>query len=300
MNNRSDNNASSSSRTALPFGTASAYNDTFPQPSSSSPLSAYRDKGNARRVAGVSEETLRASVQGKGEAESGGLLEVTAETCYQLSLFKGESSVRIPRIYAHPVISSAIMNEYRRFDDMSQFSFSVRSAHDLAKPLFARTVIVRLNRASAARRDENRSRGLPPTRGQDEACLKVWREMIGMSVSSLSPFLPAETLTKTILAGWQHRQRLLTFCTSTVERDLQEKQRLIQGQEPGLDRHPSASLFEEQVLVRNGAEIGISASDRFFLFRPINSLQKTQSNLLCGNVQSRVSELCTKRSIKSR
>ncbi|KAI5455125.1 hypothetical protein NCC49_002396 [Naganishia albida] len=188
MNNRSDNNASSSSRTALPFGTASAYNDTFPQPSSSSPLSAYRDKGNARRVAGVSEETLRASVQGKGEAESGGLLEVTAETCYQLSLFK------------------AIMNEYRRFDDM---------------------IIVRLNRASAARRDENRSRGLPPTRGQDEACLKVWREMI---------------------AGWQHRQRLLTFCTSTVERDLQEKQRLIQGQEPGLDRHPSASLFEEQVL----------------------------------------------------
>lgn len=92
MNSRSDNNASSHSRTALPFGTASAYNDTFPLPSSSSPLSDYRSRGNARRVAGVTEEALRASVQGKGEAESGGLLEVTAETCYQLSLFKGEAT----------------------------------------------------------------------------------------------------------------------------------------------------------------------------------------------------------------
>jgi hypothetical protein len=92
MNSRPDNSASSPARTALPFGTASAYNDTFPLPSSSSPLSDYRSRGNARRVAGVSEEALRASVQGKGEAESGGLLEVTAETCYQLSLFKGEST----------------------------------------------------------------------------------------------------------------------------------------------------------------------------------------------------------------
>lgn len=56
-------------------------------------------------------------------------------------------------------------------------------------------------------------------------------------------------MTRIASAGWQHRQRLLSFCTSTVERDLQEKQRLIQGQEPGLDRRPAASLFEEQVLV---------------------------------------------------
>lgn len=93
MNNRSAYDAPSTSSTALPFGTASAYNDTFPSPSSSSPLSDYRNRGNARRVAGVSEESLRESVQGKGEAERGGLLEVTAETCYQLSLFKGESDL---------------------------------------------------------------------------------------------------------------------------------------------------------------------------------------------------------------
>lgn len=89
MNHRRDQDASSSSRTALPFGSASAYNDTFPSPSSSSPLSDYRNRGNTRRVTGISEEILKASVQGKGEADNGGLLEVTAETCYQLSLFKG-------------------------------------------------------------------------------------------------------------------------------------------------------------------------------------------------------------------
>ncbi|GHJ88627.1 hypothetical protein NliqN6_5029 [Naganishia liquefaciens] len=188
MDYRRDQDASSSSRTALPFGSASAYNDTFPSPSSTSPLSNYRNRDSARKVAGVSEETLRASVRGKGESDTGGLLEVTAETCYQLSLFK------------------AIMNEYRRFDDM---------------------IIVRLNRASAARRDENRSQGLPPTQGQDDTCLKLWKEMI---------------------AGWQHRQRLLNFCTATVEQDLREKQRLVQGQEPELDRRPITSFFEEEVL----------------------------------------------------
>lgn len=92
MTSRSDQDASSSSRTALPFGSASAYDDTFPSPSSSSPLSDYRNRGNARRVAGVSEETLRASVLGQGEARGGGILEVNAETCYQLSLFKGMSA----------------------------------------------------------------------------------------------------------------------------------------------------------------------------------------------------------------
>lgn len=43
-------------------------------------------------------------------------------------------------------------------------------------------VIVRLNRASAAQRDQDRSHGLPPTQAQDETCLKLWREMIGQSI----------------------------------------------------------------------------------------------------------------------
>lgn len=77
-------------------------------------------------MAGVSEETLRASVQGKGEAESGGLLEVTAETCYQLSLFKGEFTPKGLAIAYLPFLTSAIMNEYRRFDDMSQFWFRLQ------------------------------------------------------------------------------------------------------------------------------------------------------------------------------
>jgi hypothetical protein len=108
-------------------------------------------------------------------------------------------------------------------------------------------VIVRLNRASAARRDDNRSRGLPPTQGQDATCLSLFREMIG-TFRPLPPFRPI-TDEDPLEAGWQHRQKLLTFCTETVGRDLEEKERRVRGQEAGLDRSSTGSLFEEQVLV---------------------------------------------------
>jgi hypothetical protein len=91
MNSRSHTDTTTQVSTSLPFGSASAYNDTFPSPSSSSPLSAYRNRGDARNISGLSEQALREGVHGKGEAENGGLLQVTAETCYQLSLFKGAS-----------------------------------------------------------------------------------------------------------------------------------------------------------------------------------------------------------------
>lgn len=88
--------------TSLPFGTASAYANTFLTP--------------PRNV------------------------QVTADTCFQLSLFKD------------------LMREYRKLDD---------------------TIIIRLNRSNAARRDNNRISGLEPTSGTDATCLKLWREMMG-------------------------------------------------------------------------------------------------------------------------
>ena len=66
---------------------------------------------------------------------------------------------------------------------------------------------------------------------------------------SVPPRVDGYTIPDSLVAGWQHRQRLLNFCTATVEQDLREKQRLVQGQEPELDRRPITSFFEEEVLV---------------------------------------------------
>jgi hypothetical protein len=111
--------------------------------------------------------------------------------------------------------------------------------------------------------------------------------------AGLSSTFPSLLLTRRIItAGWQHRQRLLSFCTSTVERDLQEKQRLIQGQEPGLDRRPVASLFEEQVLVIPVSDPALPLLNLFLTYRLISSRRRRRSNPSCGNVRSRVSRSC--------
>lgn len=57
------------------------------------------------------------------------------------------------------VYSSDILKEYRRLDD---------------------TIVMRLNRANAAMRDEDRIHGLTGNKSlQDQACEKIWRELVG-------------------------------------------------------------------------------------------------------------------------
>ncbi|WRT64864.1 uncharacterized protein IL334_001800 [Kwoniella shivajii] len=112
---------------APPFGTASAYTDSFP---SAPPKQ----------------------------------MTVTTETCYNLSVFRD------------------IVRQYRKLDDQ---------------------IIIRLNRAQAQLRDEDR---LNPNSnhmsGSEGMCARIWSEM---------------------MSGWAHRQTLLTFCSQTVQSSVEGK-----------------------------------------------------------------------------
>ncbi|WVR04555.1 hypothetical protein IAU60_001562 [Kwoniella sp. DSM 27419] len=114
-----------------PFGTASAYTDSFP-------------------------------------AAPPKQVTVTAETCYNLSVFR------------------EIVRQYRKLDDQ---------------------IIIRLNRAQAQLRDQDRigqGSGEGSSSGVEAMCFRLWNEM---------------------MAGWAHRQTLLSFCTTTVQSSVDDKKR---------------------------------------------------------------------------
>ncbi|WVF69916.1 hypothetical protein IAT40_004700 [Kwoniella sp. CBS 6097] len=121
---------------APPFGTASAYTDSFPAPPPKQ-------------------------------------MTVTAETCYNLGVFRD------------------IVRQYRKLDDQ---------------------IIIRLNRAQAQLRDQDRISGgdksLGTSSGAEAMCIKMWSEM---------------------MAGWAHRQTLLSFCSQTVQSNLDEKKQVVEG-----------------------------------------------------------------------
>ncbi|OCF40919.1 hypothetical protein I317_05278 [Kwoniella heveanensis CBS 569] len=159
---------------APPFGTASAYTDSFPAPP-------------PKQVT------------------------VTAETCYNLGVFRD------------------IVRQYRKLDDQ---------------------IIIRLNRAQAQLRDQDRISGgdksLGSSSGAEAMCLKMWTEM---------------------MAGWAHRQTLLSFCSQTVSANLDEKKQSQPGAEGGGVRTSSSStprwergIREEEVLADQlASEEGIEA-----------------------------------------
>ncbi|KAK1926500.1 caffeine-induced death protein 2-domain-containing protein [Papiliotrema laurentii] len=111
---------------APPFGTASAYTDSFPAPPPRQ-------------------------------------LTISAETCFNLSLFK--ETVR----------------QYRKLDDQ---------------------IITRLNRAQAQLRDQSRTASSSNSKGVEGMCLGLWEEM---------------------MAGWAHRQTMLSYCLNIVGQSVESK-----------------------------------------------------------------------------
>jgi len=123
-----------------PFGTASAYTDSFPSPP-------------PRQVT------------------------ISAETCYNLSVFRGESVSLILTCSGWKHVQSVLIGladmvkQYRRLDDQ---------------------IITRLNRASAQLRDQTRLTGSGPSSwsrsrgssaesldGVEGMCVRMWGEMMG-------------------------------------------------------------------------------------------------------------------------
>ncbi|WWC59348.1 uncharacterized protein I303_101900 [Kwoniella dejecticola CBS 10117] len=149
---------------APPFGTASAYTDSFP-------------------------------------AAPPKQVTVTAETCFNLSVFRD------------------IVRQYRKLDDQ---------------------IIIRLNRAQAQLRDQDRLQSIPSASassssssssslkmsGSEGMCAKLWQEM---------------------MAGWAHRQTLLTFCSETVNDSLSHKTEIDQNPNKSTPRW-ERGIKEEEVL----------------------------------------------------
>jgi len=117
-------------------------------------------------------------------------IRVSPSTCHNLSLFKD------------------ILKEYRRLDD---------------------TIIMRLNRANATVRDQERShRGSGGGTVQDQACASLWRELIG---------------------HWKRRSELLEYCTTVVDQALIEKRKTLedQAQNPTSRREIQGAVFQDEV-----------------------------------------------------
>ncbi|KAF8165356.1 caffeine-induced death protein 2-domain-containing protein [Crassisporium funariophilum] len=116
-------------------------------------------------------------------------IHVSPSTCHDLSLFKD------------------ILKEYRRLDD---------------------TIVMRLNRANAAVRDQDRIQSGRVGTVQDQACAYLWRELVG---------------------NWKRRTQLVEYCAAVVDQSLHEKRSVLdeQSQDASSRRKTQAAVFADEV-----------------------------------------------------
>ncbi|OCF58909.1 hypothetical protein L486_03402 [Kwoniella mangroviensis CBS 10435] len=101
-----------------------------------------------------------------------------------------------------------IVRQYRKLDDQ---------------------IIIRLNRAQAQLRDQDRlgsGSGVEHMNGSEGMCAKIWTE---------------------IMAGWAHRQTLLTYCSTTVKDSVSSKIQVDQDPKVNTPRW-ERGIKEEEVL----------------------------------------------------
>ncbi|KAF9534338.1 caffeine-induced death protein 2-domain-containing protein [Crepidotus variabilis] len=128
-------------------------------------------------------------------------IQITPSTCHDLSLFKD------------------ILKEYRKLDD---------------------TIVMRLNRANARMRDQDRVQTLNENQTlQDQACDHIWRELV---------------------ANWKRRTQLVGYCVDVMDQSLIEKRsHLDEGtQSPAARRKTQGEIYEEEVkhrLIRNESTV---------------------------------------------
>jgi hypothetical protein len=136
-------------------------------------------------------------------------------------------------------------------------------------------IITRLNRAQAQYRDQFRTASTPSssskstTTGPQGMCADLWYEMMCMS-------LPQQRLHHKAnrVAGWAHRQTLLSYCVATVKASAEDKKPTSTADErlsqlpPRTDRdRRDRGWREAEVLVCHPATQDILTDDRQTSYR---------------------------------
>jgi len=120
---------------------------------------------------------------------------------------------------------SEILREYRRLDD---------------------TITMRLNRANATMRDQERLRDTTGSMNvQDQACLSVWRELVGEFLR----VCVCHSFSKTT-GNWTCRTKLVEYCVHVVDQSLTEQRKSIdESGDLASRRKIQAKMFEDEVKV---------------------------------------------------
>jgi hypothetical protein len=86
------------------------------------------------------------------------VVHVSASTCHNLSLFKGQTSTATHVIVCPLTRRPDLLKEYRRLDD---------------------SILMRLNRTDAQFRDRDRLGAAGKGSVQDQSCIYMWKELVG-------------------------------------------------------------------------------------------------------------------------
>lgn len=121
-----------------------------------------------------------------------------------------------------------LLKEYRRLDD---------------------TINMRLNRTNAQFRDRDRE-GNGKGSVQDEACIYLWKSLVGMHARSFSVFVSS----KSTVENWKRRTEIVSYCVGVVDKSMVEKRQSMQDQssDPSAQRRIQAALYSDEVKVRAG------------------------------------------------
>lgn len=112
------------------------------------------------------------------------------------------------------------------------------------------TIVMRLNRANAAMRDQERLQDSGSTDNvQEQACANMWRELVGeLWTRYICPVYRLESV-----ANWNRRTKLVEYCVLVVDHSLTEKQKALEDQsaDPATQWKTQAAVFADEVKVRN-------------------------------------------------
>ncbi|KXN86261.1 Coiled-coil domain-containing protein 58 [Leucoagaricus sp. SymC.cos] len=124
----------------------------------------------------------------QGPSPNSQTVHVSPSTCQDLSLFKD------------------ILREYRRLDD---------------------TIAMRLNRANATMRDQQREHNSSGESVQNQACAYLWRELV---------------------ENWKRRTQLVEYCSAVVDQPMKEKREALEKtDDPREQRKIQSAIFAAQV-----------------------------------------------------
>ena len=110
---------------------------------------------------------------------------------------------------------------------------------------------MRLNRTTAQFRDRDRQGLVGQGSVEDEACMQIWRELVGEWLSSVLYPSPLTRPSRTI-ANWRRRTDIVEYCVGVVDRSMDSKRTAMEAEteDPAAQRRIQGALYAEEVKVR--------------------------------------------------